>query len=192
MFPKRKPPKPLILVAGPDGLGSFTLVSLENVKYITEVEVHNHSSCLNHYSVFFFILQSWHVYNDKNREKVRKDEKTARIEKEKIEERARVADREHRLNILRSRANIEMEESPRPQTTENCKEKERFELFPNAKEKSQDRNISKSLNSSKAPLVIPKTEDDVLAGHMKNDPMFHKTNLIKKSKGKSSKDYSFV
>ncbi|KAG0038386.1 hypothetical protein BGZ82_000344 [Podila clonocystis] len=52
------------------------------------------------------ILQhkSWHVYNQKNRDKVRKDEANAEAEQKKVEDRAIAADREHRLAVLRQRA----------------------------------------------------------------------------------------
>lgn len=162
---------------------------VENVKYITKEEVilkpffhkfiHIHS---------FF--RSWHVYNDKNKEKVRKDEKAARVEKEKIEERAKAADREHRLNILRSRANLMVEEPPRIQMKEP--QSQRFELFPNDKVNANEqdhRTIPKSFKSSK---INGKTEDDVLADHTKNDPVLQRNDPIRKSKGSSGKDYSFV
>ncbi|KAJ3055754.1 hypothetical protein HK097_009407 [Rhizophlyctis rosea] len=50
------------------------------------------------------ILQhkSWHVYSEKNREKVRRDEEKARVEEAKKAERALQADREARLNTLRA------------------------------------------------------------------------------------------
>ncbi|KAJ3032016.1 hypothetical protein HDV00_008018 [Rhizophlyctis rosea] len=59
------------------------------------------------------ILQhkSWHVYSEKNREKVRKDEEKARIEEEKKAERAVQADREARLDLMRSRARAKRQES---------------------------------------------------------------------------------
>ena len=41
---------------------------------------------------------------------MKRDETSARIEKEKNDERAKTAEREHRLSILRSRANIKVEE----------------------------------------------------------------------------------
>ncbi|KAG0011301.1 hypothetical protein BGZ81_002250, partial [Podila clonocystis] len=52
------------------------------------------------------ILQhkSWHVYSQKNRDKVRKDEANAEAEQKKVEDRAIAADREHRLAVLRQRA----------------------------------------------------------------------------------------
>ncbi|KND04860.1 uncharacterized protein SPPG_00559 [Spizellomyces punctatus DAOM BR117] len=52
------------------------------------------------------ILQhkSWHVYNEVNQERVRKDEEAARIEEEKKKERALQADREARLALLRSKS----------------------------------------------------------------------------------------
>ncbi|CAG8433047.1 6332_t:CDS:2 [Ambispora gerdemannii] len=48
--------------------------------------------------------KSYHVYNIKNREKVRKDEEKARQDSEAKAERALLAEREHRLNLLRQRA----------------------------------------------------------------------------------------
>ncbi|GJJ74497.1 hypothetical protein EMPS_06855 [Entomortierella parvispora] len=48
--------------------------------------------------------KSWHVYNQKNRDKVRQDEAHAEAEQAKIDERAIAADREHRLNVLRERS----------------------------------------------------------------------------------------
>ncbi|KAI7819327.1 hypothetical protein BC939DRAFT_460434 [Gamsiella multidivaricata] len=52
------------------------------------------------------ILQhkSWHVYSQKNQDKVRKDEAKAEAGEKQIQERALAADREHRLAILRQRA----------------------------------------------------------------------------------------
>ncbi|KAL1918422.1 uncharacterized protein VTP21DRAFT_3082 [Calcarisporiella thermophila] len=48
--------------------------------------------------------KSWHVYNVKNREKVRKDEEEAAEEERKKAERVLIAEREARLNLLRERA----------------------------------------------------------------------------------------
>ncbi|KAJ3116042.1 hypothetical protein HK100_001171, partial [Physocladia obscura] len=48
--------------------------------------------------------KSWHVYNESNREKVRKDEEKAKAEDDEKKARAVKADQEHRLNILRSKA----------------------------------------------------------------------------------------
>lgn len=67
---------------------------------------------------------SWHVYNDKNREKVQKDESAARIEKEKSDERFKAAEREHRLSLLRSRASIETDSR-----TKEIGKSSKFELF---------------------------------------------------------------
>ncbi|KAG0213432.1 hypothetical protein BGX28_004488 [Mortierella sp. GBA30] len=52
------------------------------------------------------ILQhkSWHVYSQKNRDKVRRDEAKAEEEQRQTQERAIAADREHRLALLRQRA----------------------------------------------------------------------------------------
>ncbi|KAF9179032.1 hypothetical protein BGZ50_007293 [Haplosporangium sp. Z 11] len=52
------------------------------------------------------ILQhkSWHVYSRKNIEKVKQDEARAEAEEKQTRERAIAADREHRLEVLRQRA----------------------------------------------------------------------------------------
>ncbi|KAF9081625.1 Leukocyte receptor cluster member 1 [Mortierella sp. AD031] len=52
------------------------------------------------------ILQhkSWHVYSQQNRDRVRRDEAKAEAEEQQTKERAIAADREHRLEILRQRA----------------------------------------------------------------------------------------
>ncbi|KAF9292206.1 hypothetical protein BGZ68_009797 [Mortierella alpina] len=52
------------------------------------------------------ILQhkSWHVYSQKNRDKVRRDEAKAEDEQKQIQDRSIAADREHRLALLRERA----------------------------------------------------------------------------------------
>ncbi|KAI8613502.1 hypothetical protein BC830DRAFT_469356 [Chytriomyces sp. MP71] len=47
--------------------------------------------------------KSWHVYNEKNRERVRKDEEKAKKEEDEKKARAAKADQEHRLGVLRSR-----------------------------------------------------------------------------------------
>lgn len=69
-------------------------------------------------------VYSWHVYNDQNREKVKKDESVARIEKEKSEERSKKAEREHRLSLLRSRASITINDSQK-----DALKSSKFELF---------------------------------------------------------------
>jgi uncharacterized membrane protein len=48
--------------------------------------------------------KSYHVYNLKNKERVRKDEEKAKQEEAAKEERSRIAEREHRLSVLRQRA----------------------------------------------------------------------------------------
>ncbi|KAJ3228410.1 Leukocyte receptor cluster member 1 [Chytriomyces hyalinus] len=48
--------------------------------------------------------KSWHVYNEKNREKVRKDEEKAKLEDDEKAARATRADQERRLGILRSKS----------------------------------------------------------------------------------------
>ncbi|KAJ3244953.1 Leukocyte receptor cluster member 1 [Chytriomyces hyalinus] len=48
--------------------------------------------------------KSWHVYNEKNREKVRKDEEKAKLEDDEKAARAMRADQERRLGILRSKS----------------------------------------------------------------------------------------
>ncbi|KAF9903248.1 Leukocyte receptor cluster member 1 [Linnemannia zychae] len=48
--------------------------------------------------------KSWHVYNQKNQDRVKKDEAKAEAEEKQIQERAIAADREHRLAVLRQRA----------------------------------------------------------------------------------------
>ncbi|KAK3811405.1 MAG: hypothetical protein J3R72DRAFT_74508 [Linnemannia gamsii] len=52
------------------------------------------------------ILQhkSWHVYSQKNQERVKRDEAKAEAEEKQTQERAISADREHRLTVLRQRA----------------------------------------------------------------------------------------
>ncbi|ORZ10104.1 hypothetical protein BCR42DRAFT_441214 [Absidia repens] len=48
--------------------------------------------------------KSWHVYNKKNIEKVRKDEAKAKEQQDTIDKRALIADSEARLQLLRQRA----------------------------------------------------------------------------------------
>ncbi|KAF9565478.1 hypothetical protein EC968_004154 [Mortierella alpina] len=48
--------------------------------------------------------KSWHVYSQKNRDKVRRDEAKAEEEQKQIQDRSIAADREHRLALLRERA----------------------------------------------------------------------------------------
>ncbi|RGB30601.1 hypothetical protein C1646_671564 [Rhizophagus diaphanus] len=48
--------------------------------------------------------KSYHVYNLKNKERVRKDEEKAKQEAAAKEDRSRIAEREHRLLVLRQRA----------------------------------------------------------------------------------------
>ncbi|KAF9959029.1 hypothetical protein BGZ70_008992 [Mortierella alpina] len=48
--------------------------------------------------------KSWHVYSQKNRDKVRRDEAKAEDEQKQIQDRSIAADREHRLALLRERA----------------------------------------------------------------------------------------
>lgn len=67
------------------------------------------------------------MYNDKNKEKVKKDEIGARIEKERTEERAKVAEKEHRLSLLRSRANVQIATKIELEKYQN--KSKRFELF---------------------------------------------------------------
>ncbi|CAG8466010.1 3925_t:CDS:2, partial [Paraglomus occultum] len=62
-------------------------------------------------------FDSYHVYNLKNREKVRRDEEKAQAEDEAKAERAIAAEREYRLNLLRQRAKQEPVEN-----TQNAKE----------------------------------------------------------------------
>ncbi|KAG0290085.1 hypothetical protein BGZ96_006440 [Linnemannia gamsii] len=52
------------------------------------------------------ILQhkSWHVYSQKNQDRVKRDEAKAEAEDKQTQERAIAADREHRLTVLRQRA----------------------------------------------------------------------------------------
>lgn len=120
---------------------------------------------------------------------MRKDEKVARVEKEKIEERSRTAEREHRLNILRSRANVTGNiEISEPKATE----RERFELFPTESTQPQPQKQTQDPKSRKRSA---KSGDDVLADHMKNDPIFQRPKPPKGSSSKTSstsKDYSFV
>ena len=115
------------------------------------------------------------------------------MEKEKIEERAKAADREHRLNILRSRANLMVEEPPRIQMKEP--QSQRFELFPNDKVNANEQDHRTNQKSFKSSKINVKTEDDILADHTKNDPVLQQlSDPIRKSKGSGSsgKDYSFV
>ncbi|KAI9349727.1 hypothetical protein BDR26DRAFT_1004097 [Obelidium mucronatum] len=48
--------------------------------------------------------KSWHVYNEKNREKVRKDEEKAQKELDEKKQRSVKADQEYRLEVLRSKS----------------------------------------------------------------------------------------
>ncbi|KAG9321001.1 hypothetical protein KVV02_003979 [Mortierella alpina] len=48
--------------------------------------------------------KSWHVYSQKNRDKVRRDEAKAEDEQRQVQDRSIAADREHRLMLLRERA----------------------------------------------------------------------------------------
>ncbi|KAG9284088.1 hypothetical protein G9A89_022862 [Geosiphon pyriformis] len=60
--------------------------------------------------------KSYHVYNIKNREKVRKDEEKAKLQEEAKSERALTAEREHRLSLLRQRAQ-QRQECPKTSLT---------------------------------------------------------------------------
>ncbi|KAJ3077937.1 hypothetical protein HDU99_000882 [Rhizoclosmatium hyalinum] len=55
--------------------------------------------------------KSWHVYNEKNRERVRKDEEKAKQEDDEKKGRAVKADQEYRLGVLRSRAGSDKKRS---------------------------------------------------------------------------------
>ncbi|KAG0236373.1 hypothetical protein B0O80DRAFT_494997 [Mortierella sp. GBAus27b] len=48
--------------------------------------------------------KSWHVYNQKNRDRVRRDEAKAEAEEKHNQERSEAAEQEHRLAVLRQRA----------------------------------------------------------------------------------------
>lgn len=59
---------------------------------------------------------------------MKKDETTARIEKERTDERAKNAEREHRLSLLRSRAQVP-EIKKEIETEQDQKKLKGFELF---------------------------------------------------------------
>ncbi|KAF9156384.1 hypothetical protein BG015_005593 [Linnemannia schmuckeri] len=62
------------------------------------------------------ILQhkSWHVYSQKNQDRVKRDEAKAAAEENQTKERAIAADREHRLAVLRQRAARRYANEPGP------------------------------------------------------------------------------
>ncbi|KAF8945077.1 hypothetical protein BGZ47_003262 [Haplosporangium gracile] len=62
------------------------------------------------------ILQhkSWHVYSQKNQDRVKRDEAKAEAEEKQTKERAIAADREHRLAVLRQRATRRYANEPGP------------------------------------------------------------------------------
>ncbi|KAF9298877.1 Leukocyte receptor cluster member 1 [Linnemannia elongata] len=62
------------------------------------------------------ILQhkSWHVYSQKNQDRVKRDEAKAEVEEKQTQERAIAADREHRLAVLRQRAARRYANEPAP------------------------------------------------------------------------------
>ncbi|KAG5455547.1 MAG: hypothetical protein BJ554DRAFT_5002 [Olpidium bornovanus] len=71
------------------------------------------------------ILQhkSWHVYNEKNREKVRRDEEEAAREAERKRQKAEFAESERRLVLLRAKAKTRIEgsvECPAPAVVEDA------------------------------------------------------------------------
>lgn len=119
---------------------------------------------------------------------MRKDEQTARIEKEKMDDRAKAAEREHRLNILRSRANITTENSAKIVNKAN----DGVDLFPNDNETiNNDSNKKKYEDLPSKIKSKPKSSDDVIADHVRNDPTLQISKQIK-GKSSNSKDYSFV
>lgn len=59
---------------------------------------------------------------------MKKDETTAKIEKERTDERAKNAEREHRLSLLRSRAQVP-EVKKEIEMVQDQKKLKRFELF---------------------------------------------------------------
>ena len=82
-------------------------------------------------------------------------------------------------------ARIQIKDQSHPQS-------QRFELFPNDKASANEQDHRTNQKSSKSSKKNAKTEDDVLADHMKNDPVFQRGDPIRKSKGSSGKAYSFV
>lgn len=62
------------------------------------------------------ILQhkSWHVYSQRNQDRVKRDEAKAEAEEKQTQERAIAADREHRLAVLRKRAARRYANEPAP------------------------------------------------------------------------------
>ncbi|KAG0278066.1 hypothetical protein BGZ95_004771 [Linnemannia exigua] len=118
----------------------------------------------------------WHVYSQKNQERVRRDEAKAEAEEKQTQERAIAADREHRLAVLRQRAarrytngpgldegldEEEIEAQPGPVTpgpndtlamikpdTSSKKGNPEYEAEVKAKEKKWERTIAMHLDSA--------------------------------------------
>ena len=57
--------------------------------------------------------KSWHVWRHDNVERVRKDEQAARLEEEMKQRRAEEAEQEHRIKVLRTRADEQHRRKPR-------------------------------------------------------------------------------
>ncbi|TPX34309.1 hypothetical protein SmJEL517_g02930 [Synchytrium microbalum] len=131
--------------------------------------------------------KSWHVYNAKNVEKVRKDEAAAQEEQDKNDARAQLAEQERRITLLRhQKQDREKVEDDHP-ADQQSKKLERFQLFdePTAsganleyedekrKEKEkQDRQYTMYLGQLKdAPTKAP--------WYMSNDPALVETNDAK-------------
>ena len=83
----------------------------------------------------FIFLFSWNVYNEMNKEKVRKDELEAQTEIDKKAEQADTAERESRLNLLRKRANIDIQSIPEELSNPYEAKIERFTLFDEVRKK---------------------------------------------------------
>ncbi|KXS18641.1 hypothetical protein M427DRAFT_132583 [Gonapodya prolifera JEL478] len=104
--------------------------------------------------------KSWHVLNEKNRERVAKDEAKAREEQLKEERRALQAERERRLALLRNNARERTEGSagdsrkrPAEDSEESLKEEDTSGLFTNTghvnfwAEMESGKNLGKTTNA---------------------------------------------
>ncbi|KAI8145039.1 hypothetical protein BJV82DRAFT_604653 [Fennellomyces sp. T-0311] len=113
--------------------------------------------------------KSWHVYNKKNIERVKRDEANARVEEEAKAERAAQAESEARLNLLRQRAqNRQGQDSDRTAVTRpvehvNLFEKEANEHAANeeyvaeqkAKDEKWERQITMYLDKDATKESMP-------------------------------------
>ncbi|KAF9136291.1 hypothetical protein BGW39_000007 [Mortierella sp. 14UC] len=144
------------------------------------------------------ILQhkSWHVYSQKNQERVRRDEAKAEAEEKQTQERAITADREHRLAVLRQRAARRYTNGPglgedgerdetQPETvapgpsdtvavadTASRKGNPEYEAEVKAKEKKWERTIAMHLDSASrgpTPWYTNPTAGSMAATSTKND-----------------------